>query len=486
MKMVSQTKIILILALMLGLFMRGYQARERFLYTHDSDLSAWIVKDIVVDRHPRLIGQLTSQPGIFIGPLFYYSLIPFYLVSGMDPVGTLGFGMLLGIAAIGSIYYVFKKMFGPYEAGIASLIYALSWGIAGSEREIVPTAPVSLWTIWFFYAVNLVFKGDKKGLWLAAILTALIWHLNLALILLLPLIVLGIFINRSKYSFRQLVTALILTVGLSLPLIVFESRHNFSQTRALVDSLLVRKEGGQDLVTKFERTLYLSGKNINLMFWNKPDKLSFDVLAVIVVVATIGALYVRKDKYLTVILTLWTGLYILFFSLHSIIVSEYYLHGVNIVWIIGVTLALASLRKFRWIVVLVLVGFGLHNINYFLSSNINRIGYLEKRALISYIKQDAASHNYPCIAVSYITNPGYELGYRYLFWMEGMHVNRPLRESPVYSIVFPHTRVDRLNKTFGALGLITPDYSRYTVESVESSCQGENENLTEPMFGFTK
>lgn len=70
------TWLVLISALLIGAFTRTYQLIERYSYAHDADLAVWIAKDMVIDHHPRLIGQLTSSPGIFIGPLFYYLLVP--------------------------------------------------------------------------------------------------------------------------------------------------------------------------------------------------------------------------------------------------------------------------------------------------------------------------------------------------------------------------------------------------------------------------
>ena len=56
-----------------------------------------------------------------------------------------------------------------------------------------------------------------------------------------------------------------------------------------------------------------------------------------------------------------------------------------------------------------------------------------------------------------------------------------------FKIVFPlNERLYPVGKTFGAIGLIYPNYSSYTKEMVESSCLGANSNLTDPMFGFTK
>ena len=67
-----------------------------------------------------------------------------------------------------------------------------------------------------------------------------------------------------------------------------------------------------------------------------------------------------------------------------------------------------------------------------------------------------------------------------------MHVNRPISLSPVYTIVYPHSLVDRIDEGFGSLGLIYPEYGRYNEAEVEKTCQGENSNLTDPVFGYTQ
>src|SRR3989344_3324902 len=140
-KLINSFKTISIIPLLailaIGMFVRVYQYKERFNYNHDNDLSAWIVKDIVVDKHLRLIGQQTTAQGIFIGPYFYYALIPFYLATRMDPIGTVALPWLIGAASIFSIYYVVNKIWGRRPAFIAALLYAASFGISATEREIV-------------------------------------------------------------------------------------------------------------------------------------------------------------------------------------------------------------------------------------------------------------------------------------------------------------------------------------------------------------
>jgi len=100
--------------------------------------------------------------------------------------------------------------------------------------------------------------------------------------------------------------------------------------------------------------------------------------------------------------------------------------------------------------------------------------------------EDSRNHNYPCVSISYITSPGNNLGYRYFFWLKKMHVNQPDSGSPVYTIVFPHSLVDRIDENFSALGLILPEYQKYTQSKVDQSCSGENSNLVDVMFGYTE
>ena len=67
-----------------------------------------------------------------------------------------------------------------------------------------------------------------------------------------------------------------------------------------------------------------------------------------------------------------------------------------------------------------------------------------------------------------------------------MKLADPKSGAPVYSIVFPHTIVDRIDKAFGGLGLILPDYKKYNMEKVNEVCRGENFNLAQPMPGYTQ
>lgn len=490
-KMTKSKNFLVLSILLIGLFLRIYKARSLFVYSHDQDLSSWIVKDIVLNGHLRLGGQQTSILGVFIGPLFYYLLVPFYLLFRMDPVAGVALVTTFGIFSVGSSYFVFSKLFGKIAGLVGGLFWATSYFFIFNDREVVPTMPVVLWTLWFFYALNLLLKGNRLSYPLLGFLVGLIWNLNLALFLLVPLALLASTVARRKISFKGLLIGIVVALIVSLPLIFFEARHNFLQTRALLGSSGSFNIDRPSFPKSLDRTLYIVSRNTQRILLGSEVRVH-DSFSLTLLLVSLGLLIYKKkiSKDLAILLVTWVSVYIVFFTLYPIVLSEYYLNGLAIVWFATIVLTISSLlspegRSRRWGMVLLVFLLTL-NFYRFIKHPINRIGYLEKKALVSFIDEDSKKRGYPCVSVSYIVEPGYDLGYRYLFFLGGMHVNRPLSGSPVYTIVFPHSKVGRIDKSFGALGLVLPDYERYEREQVLQSCSGENSNLTDPMFGFTQ
>ncbi len=129
--------------------MRTFKSIPWLAYGHDQDLAGWIIKDIVINEHFRLIGQETSTQGVFIGGLFYYLLVPFYFFAGMDPFGGFYLVTIFGVFTIFSFYFVFSKVFGQKEGLLAAFFYSLSFYMVMNDREVVPTMPVLLWSVWY-------------------------------------------------------------------------------------------------------------------------------------------------------------------------------------------------------------------------------------------------------------------------------------------------------------------------------------------------
>ncbi len=480
--------------LLISIFFRLYKAPTFFLYSHDQDLASWFIKDVVENHHFRLVGQETSTPGIFIGPYFYYFLLPFYLLYKMDPIGGVVAVAVLGLITTTSFYYIFSKMFGKNAGILAAFFHATSYFIVLNEKEVVPTQPVVLlWTLWFFFSIWQIQQGKQKFIILLALLLSFVWSINMGLILLLPLIPLAYLLQskniRKSLNIKVHLAALFVLILLSIPLILFEVRHGFTESHALLNSLTTNQKDIVSGADKIARVFHLTAKNIsNLFLGDLPNIRYWHSFAAIAIAYIYLTLKKRITKRVSVLMLIWFILTFIFFSLYSKILSEYYLNGLMVIWFTIFVLTVENLlqkgKYQKTLGVLLVLIFTFLNLYRFIHYPINRSGYLERKQVAQFIKDDSEAHGYPCVAISYITNPGYNLGYRYFFHILKMHVNNPVSGSPVYTIVFPQSMVDRIDVGVGALGVIKPDYMRYNRESVEKSCSGANSNETDPLFGF--
>jgi hypothetical protein len=483
---------ILLLILASGLFLRVYKPLELFMYDHDQDLLGWFIRDVVVNHHIRFIGQETSSGGVFIGPLFYYLQTPFYLLFRMDPAGGLVMPVVLGVFTIFSLYFVFSKVFSKRIGLTAALIYSFSYLIIFTDRKVVPTMPVILWTVWFFYFLWKLTKGKVKSYFFLGLLLGLAWNFSMGLMILTPLIILAQIIFKKTIPIKPILLGILVFMITMTPFFVFEIRHGFTQTKSIAFSLTTQKDltpGTGQGFAKLDRVMQLVHNNTSNLFWNPEFGIQRSIIFYLLLTLFILLIYKKKISFgMAVIMFLWQVLYIAFFSTNSINTSEYYLDGMNIIWIAIVAIGIDQLfsgKRFKHLGYLAISVFIFLNIWRLFTMNINRSGYVERKNVVSFISNDSKAHGYPCVSVSYITSAGSELGYRYFFWLTGLHVNQPKSGSPVYTIVYPLSKVEKLDRTFGALGLVLPDYARYTKKNVDVSCSGADANLTDPLFGFT-
>lgn len=109
---------------------------------------------------------------------------------------------------------------------------------------------------------------------------------------------------------------------------------------------------------------------------------------------------------------------------------------------------------------------------------------MEKKAIVNFIKEDAAKKQFTCIGISYITSPGENAGFRYLLYLSNIHIIHPSLDVPVYNIFIPEElSQDQAKKKFGHIAVTPPDKIP-APEAIDKSCQTPNTNLTDSMLGF--
>ncbi|MBI3103949.1 hypothetical protein HYZ05_03330 [Candidatus Daviesbacteria bacterium] len=478
--------------LLLSFFFRTYQVVERFEFAHDGDLYSWIVKDIVINHHPRLIGQLTSAPGIYIGPIFYYLLIPFFMITRMDPIGAALFAILLGLTTTISYYWVFSRIFKKGVGLIGAFLYAVLLTSVGSDRWVVPTITTSLWAVWYFYTLIMLSRGKFYIFWLLGILIGLIWHIHIALIPTLLAVPAAIFLSRKIPNFKQISIFLISLFITSIPLILFEFKHNFIQTLSLIENFTFRQEGGPTGFYRIQLVLGMITKNINQLLF-APNSFNLTNNLLFTAAFLLSGILLIKTKLIsfkeTVSLYAWIIGPILFFSLSSAPVSEYYFTNTNVMFIAGIALAFYYLlRRFKKeiLVLALLLLIPLKNFYFLTTQNYYNKGYLEKKSVVDFIVDDARVKKFPCFSINYITSFGENTGFRYFFYLKNAHIAVAGRGSPVYSIVIPDEYAKAEVKVkFGHIGVITPQEIP-SHELMKDACSGANTNITDPLFGYVE
>ncbi len=486
-KYLSSPKIILLAILLIGLFFRLYKLEIFYPWGHDQDLFAWIAKDILIDRHLRLIGQETSIIGVFIGPLFYYLVAVGMAVFNMNPLGAALVTTIISLLTIISIYWVFNKFFDRNVGLIGAFLYAVSPGAVFLDRWIVPTQPTILWSVWFLYVLLSIIKGNLQILIPLSLLIGLVWHVHIAFI---PLLVLfpiaymlsGQKLKEIKYSFNTVIISLLILLSLLSPFIIFEIRHGFQQTRSLISATYKDQDHLKGIDRMF-KTLNSGGRSLAGAFVlsNTVIGLPPVLTGSLPFLLLFGVLYLWNRRALTkkqgIIFTIWYLIVFLgqFFSKR--IITEYYFNNLFVIWFLVIALVLNKLPAAKIFLAIYLVGI----IGWFVSRPDDLGGFLYKKLAIEYIKSDMGSKGYRCIAVNHIEGqPGGATGFRYLFWLNKLPIVTSGNDVPVYSVVEPWKISEKeINAKFGTLGVIWPVKQNLDF----SVCKNKDRQLL-PLWGF--
>src|SRR3989304_5159037 len=105
--------LILLTILLAGAFLRLYKIADYMTFLGDEGRDVLVVKRMIVDHKFTLLGPTASVGGFFLGPIYYYFMLPFLFLWRLDPVGPAVMVALFGIATIYLVYRVGKDFFHP-------------------------------------------------------------------------------------------------------------------------------------------------------------------------------------------------------------------------------------------------------------------------------------------------------------------------------------------------------------------------------------
>lgn len=259
--------------LLLGAFLRLYKISGYMTFLGDEGRDALVWLRMIRQGKLTLIGPQTSIGNMYLGPLYYYLMLPFYLLFGLSPVGPSIGVALFGVATIFLIWWIGRGWFGEVAGLIAAFLYALSpvaivYSHSSWNPNIMPFfALLTVWGVWQFWQ-------KKNFVWLPVVGVTLSFCLQSHYLGLLLIPVIGLFwgirgfVPRSaprswvplcgriplcgrefrgkdkgdrgfwRYSAAGLLLFLVLTVA---PLVWFDLRHNFINYKAFHKFFTVRQ-----------------------------------------------------------------------------------------------------------------------------------------------------------------------------------------------------------------------------------------------------
>lgn len=226
-------------------FLRFYRLSEYLTFLGDEGRDVIVVRKLLVEGDPILVGPGTSIGNMYLGPLYYYMMaIPLFLAN-YSPVGPAAMVAALGVLTVFFVWFVARRWFGKTAAFISSFLYAISPTIIIYSRSswnpnIMPFFALlvvySIWKVWY----------EKETSWIIVVALSFAFTLQSHYLGLLLAPVIGIYTflawkktrkkdgKRKRFN-KALITGSSLFAILMSPLVIFDARHGWRNFTAMYE-----------------------------------------------------------------------------------------------------------------------------------------------------------------------------------------------------------------------------------------------------------
>ena len=239
---IRKVEVVAIVAILaIGAFSRLYRIDGYMTFLGDEGRDVVIVRRLLTEVHPPLIGPGTSIGNMYLGPIYYYMMAPFLFLAGYSPVGPAVMIALLGTITILFVWWVGREWFSRLAGIIAATLYAVSptvviYSKSSWNPNIMPFFALlcvySIWRVWK--------RKEYKWLVICSISFAFVMQSHYLGLLLAP--TLFIFWLLSKVPIRYTVISAVIFLLLMSPLAVFDIRHGYINFLAMKKFFTIRQE----------------------------------------------------------------------------------------------------------------------------------------------------------------------------------------------------------------------------------------------------
>ena len=142
---------------------------NNFYFTTDQGNNAVHVREIVEYGRILTKGPETSMPGVFAGPLWYYFLVPGYLLFNGHPFGGIFMLILLSLGTTTLVAWWVSRRVSPPAGIVAGFALQGYWYFYELSRYEFNPFPVGFLTLWQLFLLSGFLSGMKKNYYLAFI-----------------------------------------------------------------------------------------------------------------------------------------------------------------------------------------------------------------------------------------------------------------------------------------------------------------------------
>jgi len=273
--------IALVCILLLGAYLRLYKISEYMTFLGDEGRDMLVIKRMIIDHKFTLLGPTASVGGFFLGPIYYYFMLPFVWASGLNPAGAAVMVALFGIATIYMVYRLGRDAFDEWVGFTAAALYAVSpVVIAYSRSSWNPNLVPFFSTALIYFLWRSVVRNEPKWLFWIGVILGIGLQLHYLFLFLFPIVLIWFTIfGRKKEWLKSYGWGIIgFIVGYG-PFLAFELRHGFPNTISIFNFLREGEGTGLVIATFWNNMVDVSYRLFGRLVFRLPPPEQFTELA---------------------------------------------------------------------------------------------------------------------------------------------------------------------------------------------------------------
>ncbi|MBI5151174.1 MAG: glycosyltransferase family 39 protein [Candidatus Pacebacteria bacterium] len=269
----SYIRVFLIFLCVIAFFIRIYGLFSSIQFDSDFGRDSLFALRILHGKL-TLLGAQASVGGFYLGPLYFYAIALCYRVFGFVPEIISLLFVVLAVFTLLLGFHVQRK-YGSYSAGIVFALLFMFQPLLVSASRGATHQPMLSIVVVLFVATLIKSLERPKTFWsiVTGVSFGLFLHLHFSALLLFPGYVVSILVYGEKKIWAKVWQTCMHMFGVFLmasPLLLFDLRHGFINSRAFLSYILLSARGGGivstlphwTLAEKTEKVLQFIGGNI--------------------------------------------------------------------------------------------------------------------------------------------------------------------------------------------------------------------------------